>query len=166
LETICLEKSRLRPNNSVVPRIKLPEYGTTSWGKIIIDVLSNYGISTQEGKMRFLESSQYKENAVMTGNDRAERNLASYRNYHGGCDGEELAMIRQGVTDASNTTYVSTGISSEQMGYNKSTPAILVYSPDALERIGPLSFPNSNGFSVFHFGGEIKRRSLLAIFEQ
>lgn len=100
----------------------------------------------------------------MTGCDRDYYSI-NHANHHGGYDGEELAMIRYGITTAADTAYLS-NLNNWENTVTQERFAVLVYSPDAVEGIGPLGYMKSNGFHAFHFGGEVKRRSLLAVFER
>lgn len=163
LEAVCLQKANLRPEGSSVPRYRLPSAGE-ELGDYIRQTLEKKGISPEGLKVRYLWKPERVGTAVMTGCDRDFGSM-SHANHHGGYDGEELAMIRHGITTAADTTYLG-----DLKNWNSKDPqerfAVLVYSPDAVEGIGPLGYMKSNGFYAFHFGGEVKRRSLLTVFER
>ena len=163
LEAVCLDKSTLRPEGSSVPRYRLPSAGE-ELGDYIRQTLEGNGINPEGLKVRYLWKPERVGTAVMTGCDRDFGSI-SHANHHGGYDGEELAMIRHGITTAADTAYLG-----DLKNWNSKDPqerfAVLVYSPDAVEGIGPLGYMKSNGFHAFNFGGEVKRRSLLTVFER
>ena len=68
-------------------------------------------------------------------------------------------------TNAGDTTYLSDLVRWES-SEDQEKIAILIYYSDAVEGIGPSGYMKSNGFHAFHFSGEIKQRSLLAVFER
>jgi len=122
------------------------------------------GINPEGLSVRYLWKPERVGTAVMTGCDRDFGSI-SHVNHHGRYDGEELAMIRHGITSAADTAYLG-DLKNWRNADKQDRFAVLVYSPDAVEGIGPLGYVKSNGFHAFHFGGEVKRRSLLAVFER
>ncbi|MFH0837489.1 MAG: hypothetical protein V1870_05135 [Candidatus Aenigmatarchaeota archaeon] len=164
LKEICLKYAELRSAEMPVLRYKLPIAGE-KLGDYIREILEHEGINTEELMVRYLIDPKVVGSAIYTGNDRTVPWIGAYNNHHGGYDGEELAMIRHGITDASDTTYLSELNRWIRCGItNQRGEPILVYFPDALEGIGPLGFMYSNGFHAFHFTGDVKQRSLLAVF--
>src|SRR3989344_212956 len=162
LEAVCLQKANLRPKGSIVPRYRLPSAGE-ELGDYVRQTLEENGINPEGLSVRYLWKPERVGTAVMTGCDRDFGSI-SHVNHHGRYDGEELAMIRHGITSAADTAYLG-DLKNWRNADKQDRFAVLVYSPDAVEGIGPLGYVKSNGFHAFHFGGEVKRRSLLAVFE-
>ncbi len=163
LENICLKNAILRTSDASIPIYQLPVPGE-QLGDYIREILKTDGLNPNNLKVRHLLNYKRVNLALSTGCDR-DYNSVNRCNHHSGYDGEELAMIRHGIISAGDTTYVSNlknwRDSSKQEDYT-----VLIYSPDALEGIGPCGYMSSNQFHAFHFGGEIKQRSLLAVFKR
>ena len=160
LEEVCKEKANIR--KEVEPlRLSLPAAGSPL-SPYVREQLAAHGIDPERCRVRYLEKAEYAHHAVAHGSDRTDSKIDAYY-HHGGYDGEELAMIRNGLTDARDTSYLSS-----MSHWDKATVfpgrVYLVYAADAVEGIGPCGYMKSNGFHAFHFGGDIKRRSLLAVF--
>lgn len=162
LQDICRQRALLRIADQPF-NVDLPDVGS-ELGDFIHDKVQSRGIDPQKCKVRYIDNTKYLSTALATGNDRSSSSIADYF-HHGGRDGEEIAMIRSGITDATDTTYVSNLISWRSAPKSPNC-AVLVYSGDVLEGIGPAGYMKSNGFHAFYFGGDIKRRSLLGIFKR
>jgi len=163
LEEVCLKKVTLKAKECQVRRYPLPKPGK-KLGDYIRNRLISEGLDIAQLKIRSIYDVERVSVAVKTGNDRDNMSMR-HGNYHGGYDGEELAMIRYGITNAGDTTYLSDLVRWES-SEDQEKIAILIYYSDAVEGIGPSGYMKSNGFHAFHFSGEIKQRSLLAVFER
>lgn len=163
LKKICLEKAKIRSRFSGIKRIKT-SLSVLSEGITISELLKQNGISDENLKVRCLENRNRIDLAISTGNDR-DNNSQNVRNYHGGYDGEKLAMIRSGV-NSGQTTYVSDVKMEDYSDFLKKNKYILVYSGEAMGGVGPNGYELSNGFNVFYFTeDDIMKRSLLAVIE-
>jgi hypothetical protein len=162
LEKLFLEHSKLRERAIISERLPVPGERLDTFIK---ERMQAAGYNIDNLKVRFLERSEYANQAAFSGNDRTSPFISTYY-HHGGHDGEELAMIRSGVTNATDTTYTGDLKYWHNQARNPNY-AVLVYAADALEPIGPAGYPKSNGFHTFLFDYyQIKRDSLLAIFER
>lgn len=160
----CLERANLRPEQEHQPKQIYLTLSDIPEDAKLMDILHEHGIEGINLKIRALENAQRLNLAMSSGNDR-DWGSQQNRNYHGGYDGEELAMIRAGV-HADQSTYVTDLRDNIGAGYLRHDKNILVYSGDALEGIGPNGYPRSNGFSIFHFREDnVMRRSLLAVIQ-
>lgn len=138
---------------------KLPENIEGQY-EYIINQLKDGGLYREGLKQRVI-SNQFKQRAIMTGNDRS---FSSEIRYNGGYDGEELAMKEQSV-NITDTTYVS-DFSKASCRVNKGS-VILIYYGEALVPLQSSqnqSGSYSNGFSMF-IHPRLKQKSLIAVFE-
>jgi hypothetical protein len=163
LETICLKNARLRPFGTLIPCYRLSS-DKQELSIPIKQTLENSGINIEGLKVRYIYKKEQLPTAMLTGNDRTVSSFF-HQSHHNGYDGEKLAMIRHGITSATETTYVD-NLKNWKHNNLEEDPAILIYSPDALDGIGPLGFMLSNQFHAFHFCREVMQRSLLAVFEK
>lgn len=159
---VCIQNSNLRHPSEDVKKIILHLEDLPS-DISLVDILRQHGIEGSNLKIRHLENGERLNQAIRSGNDRSAGSQTR-RNYHGGRDGEELALIRAGAQDG-QSTYVAPLPNHLGVSYLRMHKAILIYTGDALDYVGPV-VPRANGFSVFHFTEEgIMRRSLLAVIE-
>ena len=158
LEKIMVDNARLR--NGSVLRLRLNPGESAQ--EVLEREFGDNRFELKELLVRYLtrDDPQYLNAAYTTGNDRTSSNVNSYWT-NGQTDGEELAMIKAGITNATDTTYVSRGYGLQHL---KKVP-ILIYSPDLMEAIGPTGYPRSNGFHCFLGDNDLKHRSLLAVIE-
>jgi hypothetical protein len=163
LEAICFQKANLRPQGFIVPKYRSPLAGE-ELGDYIRLTLASRRINPERLKVRELLKPRRVNLAIHTGCDRDSK---SKTDYHGGYDGEKLAMIRCGITSTGDTLYLA-NLRNWSSKNRQKEYAVLVYSPDGVEGISPLGDMAmvSNGFHAFPFSGDIKQRSLLAVFER
>ena len=156
IDRVLRENARLR--NGPVRKLRLNP------GETAQDVLErdfdDSRFELEKLLVRWLSDTQYLGEAISTGNDRTSPHVWEYRT-NGLLDGEKLAMIKVGITNAADTTYVMRGESLR----NLITPPFLIYSPDCLVAIEPAKRPRLNGFHCFIGSSDMKARSLLAIIE-
>jgi len=161
LEKICKENARLRNSDEDVPCYPLPD-SRELLDDLIRDSLRENGIDATGLKVRCMGLPRYLKYAISTGNDRSSPNIHDYGNY--GWGGEELSMLVSGIVDARDTTYLHE-LAGWKSYVERKKSAVLIYSPDAVSEISPLGLGQGLcGFHAFHFGGDIKKRSLLAVF--
>lgn len=100
-----------------------------------------------------------------------DRDSSSQLDYHGGDDGERLAMIENGLNpsaDGSLVTYVADlNLDDDRPWPKPNDPsfAALIYAPDAVEYIRPSSNRSnsySNGFAMFK-DRRLIQQSLIAV---
>ena len=156
-------RSKLRPVESQVAVLQLPPPGED-----LIPYLREQLAKRGYDQTHFLRRAIQKDRvpiAIQTGTD---RDISSRVEYHGGHDGERLAMIEHGLnpdTDAELVTYVKDIDLSNGKPWIRPTDtgfAALIYAPDAIQYIHPSTGTTSNGFAAFR-DRKLIQPSLLAV---
>lgn len=159
-------RGRLRPEGKAVTILQLPPPGT-DLVSFLRDELPLLGYDQTKLMKRVIAKDRLRK-AIKMGTD---RDGASILDYHGGDDGERLAMIEHGLDpdlDAGLVTYVSKlDLGSDKQWIRPNIPsfAALIYAPDAIQHIKPSrnrSNSFSNGFAMFT-DARLVEPSLLAV---
>jgi hypothetical protein len=161
LET-CWHRSHLRSLFQPVRTVSLQQ-DQIDKTQPLQEILSAQGIDQQHLVYRRIKKPDQKhwQRIIEQGTDRD--NTASI-SHHNGFDGEALSMIKQGISQVSQTTYIDSV--TKQLVTSSLVPgnAYLFYCSDALTEIGPNGAPRTNGFAAFHFP-EVIQQSLVAVVQ-
>lgn len=156
----------LRPEGTAPAIIELPHQGEDMI-PLLRDRLQALGYNGTRVIRRVVTSDRLKK-AIMTGTD---RDSSSQLDYHGGDDGEKLAMIENGLNplaDGGVVTYVADLDLEGGKVWTRpvdSSFSVLIYAPDAIQYIRPSSNRTgsfSNGFAMF-LDRRLIQPSLLAV---
>lgn len=162
LEKICLQKAKLRNPQTPVNVITVTQQDLKE-KKWIKDILQQNNISQDNLKIRRIYQNRVSY-AFKNGTDR-NKNSMKKNIHHGWNQGEPLALWRAGAT-VEQSTY-AWDFNPEKHNILTFHPlcSYLIYSGDTLEWATPTPDAKScvNNFSVFHFTGEVTKRSLIAI---
>lgn len=159
-------RGKLRPEGQIPAVIEMPPPGEDLL-PFLQQQLHVLGYK-QTRLIRRVVSKDMLQKAIMSGTD---RDSSSQLDYHGGDDGERLAMIENGLNplaDRGLVTYVANlDLNSKRPWVRPNDPsfAVLIYAPDAIQYIQPSSNRTgsfSNGFAMFK-DRRLVQPSLLAV---